>query len=111
MELLAYCRAENVELTAVIVTSASIIVSKSYLAGWMMYVKDDMMAGFKLACKFGFHRYASCGWAERMCVWCLRWEENLYSNGDAKWTVKDGHDPASAIAAGVDVSSALKELR
>ena len=47
------------------------------------------MAVFKWACKLRMHRYAPCGWAERMCIWCLRWEENLYSDGAAKWVVKN----------------------
>ena len=36
-------------------------------------------------CRLGLHQYAPIGWAERMCVWCLRWEENLYKDGQASW--------------------------
>ena len=47
------------------------------------------MVKFRMACKVGLHRYAPWGWAERMCIWCLRWEQNLYEDGAAKWVVKN----------------------
>ena len=43
----------------------------------------------RIKCRIGFHRYAGCGWAKRMCIWCLRYEVNQYSNGKAAWVRQD----------------------
>jgi len=43
----------------------------------------------RIKCRIGFHHYAGCGWAERMCIWCLRREVHLYSDGTAEWVKQD----------------------
>jgi len=40
----------------------------------------------KIRCLIGLHHYVACGWAKRMCIWCLRHEVNQYNNGKAEWT-------------------------
>ena len=43
------------------------------------------MLARRIKCRIGFHHYVGCGWAKRMCLWCLRYEVNQYINGKAAW--------------------------